>query len=109
MSLTLATAFVTPFPAHLVLSPSRSSTASCCPNAHVSLLFVNIDFGFVRTGGSAGWDDGTVETGLSDDVNLDSGVTTRIVDRTSLDLGDCHDCGVLIAGLRVSYESQCKT
>lgn len=31
ISLTLATALVTPFPAHLSLSPSRSSTASCWP------------------------------------------------------------------------------
>jgi len=44
----------------------------------------------VRTGGSAGWDDSAVETSLGDDVNLDGWVATRIVDRSSVDLGDCH-------------------
>jgi hypothetical protein len=29
-----------------------------------------------------------VKTGLGDDVNLDSGVTTRVVDGAGVDLGD---------------------
>jgi hypothetical protein len=31
-----------------------------------------------------------VKTGLGDDVNLDSGVTTRVVDGAGVDLGDGH-------------------
>jgi hypothetical protein len=45
----------------------------------------------VPTSGSAGWDDSAVETSLGDDINLDGGVTTRVVDRPSVDLGNCHD------------------
>jgi hypothetical protein len=44
ISLTLATALVTPLPAHLLLSPSRSSTASCWPNTRQP-CFPNIDIG----------------------------------------------------------------
>jgi hypothetical protein len=35
-----------------------------------------------------------VETGLGDDVDFDRGVTTRVVNRAGVDLGDGHcDCG----------------
>jgi hypothetical protein len=61
---------------------------ACRPRS--ALSYVNIE-STVRTGGSAGWDDSTMEAGLSDDVNLDSWIATRIVDRSSVDLGDCHD------------------
>jgi hypothetical protein len=44
-----------------------------------------------RTSGSSRWDNGTVETGLSDNVNLDGWVSTRVVDLTSVDLGDRHN------------------
>ncbi len=32
-----------------------------------------------------------MKTSLSDDIDLDGGVTARIVDGTSMDLGDGHD------------------
>lgn len=44
-----------------------------------------------HTGGSSGGDNGTVETSLSDNVNLDGWVSTRVVDLTSVDLGDRHN------------------
>ena len=44
----------------------------------------------VGAGGSARWDDCAVQTSLSDDVDLDSGVTTGVIDRTRVDLRDCH-------------------
>jgi hypothetical protein len=44
----------------------------------------------VRTGGSPGRNDGSVETCLSDDINLNRWVSTRVVDRTSVNLGDRH-------------------
>ena len=46
---------------------------------------------FARTSGSSGWDNGTVQTGLGDNVNLDGWVSTRVVDLTSVDLGDRHN------------------
>jgi hypothetical protein len=51
----------------------------------------------VRTGGSAGWNDSAMETSFGDNVNLDGWVTTRIVDGSSVDLGNCHD-GFSMAG-----------
>lgn len=49
-------------------------------------------------GGSTGGDDGAVEAGLSDNVDLDGGVTTRVVDGASVDLGDSHpDSGYQLA------------
>ena len=45
-----------------------------------------------------------METGLGDDVNFDGGVATRIVDRSSLDLGDCHDCGFLQRGKELAIK-----
>jgi hypothetical protein len=45
----------------------------------------------VRTGRSAGGDNGTMETRLGDHVNLDGGVTARIVDGSGVDLGNGHD------------------
>lgn len=44
-----------------------------------------------RTGRSSRGDNGTVETSLGDNVNLDGWVSTRVVDLTSVDLGDRHD------------------
>jgi hypothetical protein len=49
--------------------------------------------GLVSTGGSSGWNDGAVKTGLGDNVDLDGGVTARVVDGTCVDLGDRHDEG----------------
>lgn len=42
------------------------------------------------TSRGTGRDDGTVETGLGDDVDLNGRVTARIVDRTRVDLGNSH-------------------
>lgn len=47
-----------------------------------------------RTGRGARGDDGPVQAGLSDDVDLDGGVTTRVVDRTSVNLGNGHVDGL---------------
>jgi hypothetical protein len=44
----------------------------------------------VRTGGSSGRNDSSVETSLGDDINLNGRVATRVVDRTSVNLGDRH-------------------
>jgi hypothetical protein len=46
--------------------------------------------GLVGASGCAGRDDGTVQAGLSDDVDLDGRVATRVVDGTGVDLGDSH-------------------
>ena len=43
-----------------------------------------------RTGRSAGRDNGSVQTGLGDDINLDGGVTAGVVDGAGEDLGDSH-------------------
>jgi hypothetical protein len=32
-----------------------------------------------------------VKTGLGDDINLDGGVTSRVVDGACVDLGDSHN------------------
>lgn len=48
-----------------------------------------------------------METGLSDNVNLDGWVSTRVVDLTSVDLGDrhndafCEERGISSKGRRV--------
>lgn len=47
-------------------------------------------YGLRRTGGGSRWDDGTVKTGLSDNINLDGWVTARVVDLASVDLCDRH-------------------
>lgn len=47
-----------------------------------------------HTSGSSGWDDGAGKTGLSgENINLDGWVSAGVVDLTSVDLGDTHDCG----------------
>lgn len=51
----------------------------------------------MRTGRSARGDDGTVKARFRDDINLDGGVTARIVDRTGVDLGNSHDKSSLLA------------
>lgn len=43
-----------------------------------------------RTGRSAGRDNGSVQTGLGDDINLNGGVATGVVDGAGEDLGDGH-------------------
>lgn len=48
---------------------------------------------FVGAGRGTRWDNGAVEAGLGNDVDLDGGVTTRVVDGAGVDLGDGHvDC-----------------
>lgn len=47
-----------------------------------------------HTGGGARGDNGTVEAGLGDDVNLDGGIAARIVDGARVDLGNGHGCDV---------------
>ena len=48
----------------------------------------------IRTGGSSRWDDGAVEASLGDDVDLNGWVAARVVDGTSVDLGNGHVCGI---------------
>lgn len=64
------------------------------------------------TGGGTGGDDGTVEAGLGDDVNLNGGVATGVVDVASVDLGDTHvGCVFLSLVSLVSWliEELCRT
>lgn len=51
--------------------------------------------GLVGAGGGTRGDDGAVETGLGDNVDLDGGVSTRVVDVAGVDLGDRHVGGLL--------------
>lgn len=51
-------------------------------------------------GGSTRGDNGAVQAGLGDDVDLDGGVTTRVVDGASVNLGDGHS-GTQSAGVRL--------
>lgn len=44
----------------------------------------------MRTRGGARGDNGAVEAGLGDDVNLDGGVAARVVHGPGVDLGDGH-------------------
>lgn len=44
------------------------------------------------TCGSSRRNDSTVETGLGNNINLDSRVTTRVIDLARVDLGDGHVC-----------------
>lgn len=44
-----------------------------------------------RTSRSAGGDNGAVKARLGDDVDLDGGVTTGVVDGAGVDLGNGHD------------------
>lgn len=48
-----------------------------------------------RTGRGARGDDSPVQAGLSDEIDLNGGVTTRIVDGTSVNLGNGHLDGLL--------------
>ena len=43
-----------------------------------------------RTSRSSRGDNGTVEAGLSHDIDLDGGVATRVVDVAGVNLGDRH-------------------
>lgn len=43
-----------------------------------------------HTGGGTGGDDGTVEASVSDNVDLNGGVATRVVDGAGVDLLDRH-------------------
>jgi hypothetical protein len=50
--------------------------------------------GLVGASRGTGRNDGAVQTGLADKVDLDGRVTARVVDGTGVDLGDGHvDCG----------------
>jgi hypothetical protein len=53
----------------------------------------------VRTGRGTRWNDGTMKTSLGNYIDLDGRVTTRIVNRTSMDLADRHDCDLRRGGL----------
>ena len=50
------------------------------------------------SGGSTGWHDGAVQARLADEVDLDGGVTTRIVDGAGVNLCDGHVGGVVSGG-----------
>ena len=65
------------------------------PTLSEPLLLVSVAelAGLMLAGGSARGDNGAVQAGLSDDVDLDGGVTTRVVDGASVNLGDGHSTG----------------
>jgi hypothetical protein len=52
--------------------------------------------GLVGASGRAGGDNGAVQAGLGDNVDLDGRVATRVVDGTGVDLGDSHDVDELM-------------
>lgn len=67
------------------------------PHADLRLSVSNMDplrnqgiFDSLRTSGSSRRNNGAVKTSLSDNVHLNGGVTTRVVDRAGVDLGDRH-------------------
>jgi hypothetical protein len=74
--------------ASLVLA-YRSRLASC--KRSIMGWVVVVVMMIQHTGGSSGGDNGTVETELCYDINLDGGVATRVVDRTSVNDLDRHD------------------
>ena len=51
--------------------------------------------GLMGAGGGTRGDNGAVEAGLGDNVDLDGGVSTGVVDVTGVDLGDRHVGGLL--------------
>jgi hypothetical protein len=51
--------------------------------------------GLVGAGGGTGGDNGAVEASLGDNVDLDGGVSTGVVDVAGVDLGDRHVGGLL--------------
>jgi hypothetical protein len=48
------------------------------------------ELGKLLTSGSTGGNNGAVEAGLGDNVDLNGGVTARVVHGTSVNLGDRH-------------------
>lgn len=44
-----------------------------------------------KTGRSSGWDNGTVEAFLGDNVNFDGGVTAGVVDLAGMNFSNRHD------------------
>lgn len=51
---------------------------------------VKLEPGKLLTSGSTGGNNGAVEAGLGDNVDLNGGVTARVVHGTSVNLGDRH-------------------
>lgn len=49
--------------------------------------------GSERTGRGTGWDNGAMKASFGDDVDFHCGVSTRVVDLTSVDLCDGHFAG----------------
>lgn len=60
----------------------------------------------MRTGRSAGGDNGTVKASLGDDIDLDGGVTPRVVDGAGVDLGNGHDESQSVRRLDVMWKIQ---
>lgn len=60
-----------------------------------------------HTSGSSGWNDGAGKTGLGgENINLDGWVSARVVDLTSVDLGNTHDCSTDGGVSCENYETQ---
>jgi len=90
MSCTNCYSFYIPLPPHLDLSPSRSSHASWEPGGTIrDHVKIRRWLGANTSRGTRG-DNGTVQASLSDNVDLDGRVATRIVDGTRVDFGDGH-------------------
>jgi hypothetical protein len=47
-----------------------------------------------------------VKTGFGDNVDFDGWVASRVVDRTSLNLSDCHVRGFLLRGKELAMKAR---
>lgn len=98
-SFTLATALVTP--EREVCQPSYAEFYACHITLLLSLtlatplaLIAITEFaGLVGAGRSTRGHNGAVKAGLSDNVDLNGGVTAGVIDRAGVNLGDRHLVG----------------
>lgn len=109
LSLTLATALVTPEVsrqslAFALLSSVLLMLTLASPLALVSVAELTC---LVRAGRCAGWHNGAVQAGLGDDVDLDGGVATGVVDVACVDLGDTHVGGSVDVAVSCQSSKQC--
>ena len=92
LSLTLATALVTPGEVHqlLVLLTLLLLGVLLTLSAPLALVAIAELARLVGAGGCARGHNSAVQAGLGDDVDFDGGVATGVVDVTRMDLGDTH-------------------
>ena len=81
---------------------ARLVLACCCLVSPGSMVGSQPGATCGRTSGSTRGHNGAVETGLGHDIDLDGGVTARVVDVASVDLGDGHGEGCWVTPRSVS-------